>query len=249
MSPSSSASPLELYPSVHYLREEVQDMNSLWWIRFALGSLSQKEKQQLQEESDAKRLALAGETHRVWCAHPILSDGNSACPLSIIMGYDGVCTFPEACPSHHCSCQFRFTVIQYMDLVMPAWQQRARKVGWQLILDWSKFVESILVGSKGIHFYGGKVQWSEVKVAQSCPTLCNPMDYGVLQARILEWVAFPSPGDLPNPGIEPRSPTLQVDSLRAEPPGKPNDDGKIFKVPLIGFYDPAIGDGQSNRKL
>ena len=35
---------------------------------------------------------------------------------------------------------------------------------------------------------------SEVKVSQSCPTLCDPMDYtvhGVLQARILEWVAFP----------------------------------------------------------
>ena len=35
---------------------------------------------------------------------------------------------------------------------------------------------------------------NEVKVAQSCPTLCNPMDcivHGILQARILEWVAFP----------------------------------------------------------
>ena len=34
----------------------------------------------------------------------------------------------------------------------------------------------------------------KVKVAQSCPTLCNPMDYtvhGKFQARILEWVAFP----------------------------------------------------------
>ena len=34
----------------------------------------------------------------------------------------------------------------------------------------------------------------KVKVAQLCPTLCNPMDYtvrGILQARILEWVAFP----------------------------------------------------------
>ena len=31
---------------------------------------------------------------------------------------------------------------------------------------------------------------------------------------------FPSPGDLPNPGIEPRSPALQVDSLPSEPPGK-----------------------------
>ena len=37
---------------------------------------------------------------------------------------------------------------------------------------------------------------SKVKVAQSCPTLCGPMDYtvhGILQARILEWVAFPFP--------------------------------------------------------
>ena len=36
---------------------------------------------------------------------------------------------------------------------------------------------------------------------------------------------FPSPGDLPNPGTQPRSPTLQVDSLAAEPPGKPENAG------------------------
>ena len=34
---------------------------------------------------------------------------------------------------------------------------------------------------------------------------------------------FPSPGDLPNPGIKPRSPTLQLDSLPAEPQGKPKN--------------------------
>ena len=43
---------------------------------------------------------------------------------------------------------------------------------------------------------------------------------GILQATILEW-PFPSPGCIPNPGIEPRSPALQVDSLPAELPGKP----------------------------
>ena len=43
--------------------------------------------------------------------------------------------------------------------------------------------------------------------------------HGILQARILDWVAFPSPGDLPNPGIEPGSPALQADSL--QPQGKP----------------------------
>ena len=71
------------------------------------------------------------------------------------------------------------------------------------------------------------------EVAQSCLTLCDPMDcsppgssvHGILQARILEWVAislFPSPGDLPDPGIEPGSPVLQADALSSEPPGNPN---------------------------
>ena len=44
--------------------------------------------------------------------------------------------------------------------------------------------------------------------------------HGILQARILAWVAFPSPGDLPDPGIEPGFPELQVVSLPSEPPGK-----------------------------
>ena len=56
-------------------------------------------------------------------------------------------------------------------------------------------------------------------VAQLCPTLCVPLDcsppdssvYGIFQARILEWVAIASSGDLPDSGIEPVSPTLQVD--------------------------------------
>ena len=68
-----------------------------------------------------------------------------------------------------------------------------------------------------------------VKVAQLCPTLCDPMDYtihGVLQARILEWVAFPFSRGLPNLGIKPRSPALQVDSLPAEPQGKPKSSAK-----------------------
>ena len=68
-------------------------------------------------------------------------------------------------------------------------------------------------------------------VAQLCLTLCDPIDcspsgssvHEILKARILEWVAMPSPpGDLPNPGIEPRFPSLQTDSLPSEPPGKAN---------------------------
>ena len=48
-----------------------------------------------------------------------------------------------------------------------------------------------------------------------------PLSMGILQARILEWVAMPSSRVLPNPAIESRSPTLQVDSLPSELPGKP----------------------------
>ena len=67
-----------------------------------------------------------------------------------------------------------------------------------------------------------------VKVTQSCLTLCDPMDYtvcGILQARILEWVTISCSRNLPNPGIKPRSPTLQADSLPAEPQGKPENTG------------------------
>ena len=71
-----------------------------------------------------------------------------------------------------------------------------------------------------------------MKIIQLCPTLWDPMVsiivHGFLQARILEWVAFPSPGDLPNPGIELRSPTLQADSLPAEPQEKP-----VYSKPLV----------------
>ena len=64
----------------------------------------------------------------------------------------------------------------------------------------------------------------QIKVTQLCLTLCDPMActvHGILQARILECVAYPFSEDLPNPGIEPGSPALQVDSLPAGLSGKP----------------------------
>ena len=59
-----------------------------------------------------------------------------------------------------------------------------------------------------------------MKVIQLYPTLCDPTDYttvhGILQARILEWVAFPFSRDLPDPRIKPGSPALQADSSPPE---------------------------------
>ena len=76
-----------------------------------------------------------------------------------------------------------------------------------------------------------------VLVAQSWPTLCNPTDcslpsssvHGIFQARILKWVAILFSRDLPNPGTELESPSLQADSLMYEPPIQ-GIDVTIFKT-------------------
>ena len=62
--------------------------------------------------------------------------------------------------------------------------------------------------------------------------------HGILQARILKWVAFSSPGDIPNPGIQPRSSALQVDSLPAEPQGKPTITG-VGSLSLLQWIFPT----------
>ena len=67
----------------------------------------------------------------------------------------------------------------------------------------------------------------KVKV-KSCPTLCYPVTVahqapppmGFSRQEYWSGLPFPSPGDLPDPGIEPRSPALQADALSSEPPGK-----------------------------
>ena len=54
---------------------------------------------------------------------------------------------------------------------------------------------------------------SESEVAQSCPTLCDPMSMGFSRQEYWSGLPCPSPEDLPNTGIEPRSPALQADSF------------------------------------
>ena len=49
----------------------------------------------------------------------------------------------------------------------------------------------------------------------------DPMSMGFSKQEYWSGLPFPSPGDLPDPGIEPRSPTLQADALTSEPPWKP----------------------------
>ena len=75
----------------------------------------------------------------------------------------------------------------------------------------------------------GRWKWKvNVLITQSCLTFCDPMarllDPWNSPARILEWVAIPSPRNLLDPGIKPRSPALQADSWLSEQPGKPNEE-------------------------
>ena len=67
----------------------------------------------------------------------------------------------------------------------------------------------------------------KVLVAWLCPILCDPMDYSPPGSSVHRFssqeywsrLPFPSLGDLPDPGIKPRSLSLQVDPLAFEPPG------------------------------
>ena len=93
---------------------------------------------------------------------------------------------------------------------------------------------------------------SEIEVAHSCPTLCDPMDcrlsgssiHGIFQARVLEWISISFSRDLPGPGIKPGSPALQADALPSEPPGKPS--AKTVHInPCLGHFLLVLSFGSS----
>ena len=88
--------------------------------------------------------------------------------------------------------------------------------------NWIKIITQLYIPTFSLTFE------SESEVAQSCPTLCDPMDcsyqaplsMGFSRPEYWSGLPFPSPGDIPNPGVEPGSPALQTDALPSEPPGK-----------------------------
>ena len=99
----------------------------------------------------------------------------------------------------------------------------------------------------GQEYHRGHVPFSQHFAcvhAQSCPTLCDPTDCGppgssvrgIFQAKAWSGLPFPSPGDLPDPKIEPRSPALQADSLQSKPPGNASQ----FHAKLSNKQKPSI---------
>ena len=89
----------------------------------------------------------------------------------------------------------------------------------------------------------------KMKVIKSCPRLfVTPWTIqpkGFSRQEYWNGLPFPSPGDLPNPGIEPRCPTLQADSLPAEPPGKT----KKTVVGSLSFLSQIFLIQESNQGL
>ena len=82
---------------------------------------------------------------------------------------------------------------------------------------------------------------SESEVTKLCLTLCDPMDCSLLGSSVMEFsrqeywsgLPFPSPQDLPDPGIKHRSPALQADTLLSEPPGKSCEMYTSMYMPMI----------------
>ena len=82
-------------------------------------------------------------------------------------------------------------------------------------------------------------------VAQLCPTLCDPVDCSPPGSSVhgdSPGKSCPSPGDRPNPGIEPRPPALEVGSLPSEPQGKPNLYWRVL-ISAAQETVPGVGPG------
>ena len=63
-----------------------------------------------------------------------------------------------------------------------------------------------------------------------------PPSMGFSRQEYWSGLPFPSPGDLPDPGIKPMSPALEADALTSEPPRKPNSDKWIYFFSLTNIY-------------
>jgi len=139
------------------------------------------------------------------------------------LSYLGIllCSFPCSVPSESTIVWWLQWLRAWQPVLSPSWVPSGLTMG-QASGWWQDGHSILCLLMRQVAFFIHTESESRSVVS----TLCYPVDYtvhGILQARILAWVAFPFSRDLPNPGIKPRSPTLQVDSFPAEPPGKPRN--------------------------
>ena len=137
------------------------------------------------------------------------------------------------CSKLECACSYKMAILRnslfftYRNVDTGYWQSNIQKEADDL-----GFVKSIHFDLATKQYYTNSVLLNIMCVlfTQSCPTLCDPMDCTARQALLSMgfsrqgyWSGLPllSPGDFPNPGIEPMSPALQSDALASELLGKP----------------------------
>ena len=107
----------------------------------------------------------------------------------------------------------------------------------EMLGPWVKWIESKSLSSWDTR----EAQCTVAIIAQPCLTLCDPMDYrvhGILQARILEWVAVPFSRGSSQLRDWPKALALQADSLPAEPSGKPKNT-EVGSLSLLQWIFPS----------
>ena len=136
-----------------------------------------------------------------------------------------------------------FSLVAQLVKNPPAtWETWVQSLGWEDLLEKGKATHCNILAWR----IPGTVRSSSVQFIRSVVS-DSLQPYGPQAARLLcPWgfsrqeywsgLPCPSPGDFPNPGIEPRSPTLQVDSLLSEPPGKPKNTGVSSLSLLQGIF-------------
>ena len=112
---------------------------------------------------------------------------------------------------------------------------------------WSHLLHAIFMSMHNFNWTESRKRWNWIQEdiwknrkwkSLSCIRLfATPWTiHGILQTAYWNGQLFPSPGDLPNQGMESRSPTLQADSLPSEPPGKPKNIGAGSQSPFQGIF-------------
>ena len=104
----------------------------------------------------------------------------------------------------------------------------SRNLRWYLAFFCIRYFQRKVTPQAECNGLAFKLLRGESEVTLSCVTLCDPMgpyqaplSMGFSRQEYWNGLPFPSPRDLPDPGIKPRSPALQADALPSEPPGKP----------------------------
>ena len=119
--------------------------------------------------------------------------------------------------SHNRNCpfvilwQYLFLLFNIPTHLSPLFHKSRTKLSWKIKTFPPMHMSRIQKSLSRVRLFA--TPWSVVHQA--------PLSMGFSRQEYWSGLPFPSPGDLPNPGITPRSPTLQADALTSEPPGKP----------------------------